>query len=301
MTLRRVGVVALTAMLAWACVGGAGGAGAATVTTTVAPVTTTVTPATTIVAQASTTVSTSVAPAIKVASKPAAKSTLLVLGDSLTWGSNYFSKSQSRLAAAGNFDVVVVDGWWSRRIGGIISTTYSGNNTYKKLVSGGLRPTAVIVALGTNDVYFLSKRREYAALIRELMATIGNIPVVWVNVHRVDTPSNVNRSRLFNTTLERTLAEYPLASIFDWSALVKKNPAVMAWDKIHHSAYGYEVRTKTYLDLAATLAQRSVDMTTTTTTAVVATSVVTTVPVTTVPVTTVAPTTTVATTTTTKP
>lgn len=257
MTLRRAGVVALAVMLAWACVGGMGGG-------------------------------------VGAAERPA-KSTLLVLGDSLTWGSNYFSKSQSRLAAAGNFDTVVVDGWWSRRIGGIVSTTYSGNNTYKKLVSGGLRPSAVIVALGTNDVYFLSKRREYAALIRELMTTIGNIPVVWVNVHRVDTPSNVNRTRLFNTTLERTLAEYPLASIFDWSGLAKRNPAVMAWDKIHHSAYGYEVRTKTYLELAAMLAQRSVDMTTTTT--VVATTVpVTTVPATTLPAATVPATTEPATT-----
>ena len=148
-------------------------------------------------------------------------------------------------------------------------------------MSGGLRPTAVIVALGTNDVYFLSKRREYATLIRELMTTIGNIPVVWVNVHRVDTPSNVNRSRLFNTTLERTLAEYPLASIFDWSGLAKQNPVVMAWDKIHHSAYGYEVRTKTYLDLATVLSQRVVNLTTTTTSAV-PTTVLTSVPATTV-------------------
>lgn len=194
-----------------------------------------------------------------------AKSTLLVLGDSLTWGANYFSKTQSRLTATKQFDTVVVDGWWSRRIGGIVSTTYSGTNTYKKLVSGGLRPTAVIVALGTNDVYFLSKRREYATLIRELMDTIGNVPVVWVNVHRVESPSTVNRSRLFNTTLERVLAEYPLASTFDWSGLAKQNPQVMAWDKIHHSAFGYEVRTKTYLDLAATLAQRVIDATTTTT------------------------------------
>ncbi|MFZ9843516.1 MAG: SGNH/GDSL hydrolase family protein [Ilumatobacteraceae bacterium] len=249
MTLRRAGVFALAVIVAWACVGGVGGG-------------------------------------VGAAERPA-KSTLLVLGDSLTWGSNYFSKSQSRLAAAGNFDTVVVDGWWSRRIGGIVSTTYSGNNTYKKLVSGGLRPSAVIVALGTNDVYFLSKRREYAALIRELMTTIGNIPVVWVNVHRVDTPSNVNRTRLFNTTLERTLAEYPLASIFDWSGLAKRNPAVMAWDKIHHSAYGYEVRTKTYLELAAMLAQQLVDMTTTTATSVATTVPVTMVPATTVPATTV--------------
>ncbi|MFM7082870.1 MAG: SGNH/GDSL hydrolase family protein [Actinomycetota bacterium] len=222
----------------------------------------------------------------------APKKTLLVLGDSLTWGANYFAKTQSRLTASGQYDVVVVDGWWSRRIGGIISTTYSGTNTYKKLVAGGLRPTAVIVGLGTNDVYFLSKRREYATLIRELMDTIGEVPVVWVNVHRVESPSTVNRSRLFNDTLERVIAEYPLASTFDWAGLAKKSPTVMAWDKIHHSPSGYEVRTKVYLELAATLAQRASDMTTTTT--VAPTTVPTTVAPTTVPPTTVAPTTTLA-------
>ena len=277
MKLRRAGLIALAATLAWAAAGDATSAGAATTVPAVTTVPTTV-PTTTVPTTMPAT--TTVAAPSNVAAKRPAKSTLLVLGDSLTWGSNYFSKAQSRLAASGTFDTVVVDGWWSRRIGGIISTTYSGSNTYKKLVSGGLRPTAVIVALGTNDVYFLSKRREYATLIRELMTTIGNIPVVWVNVHRVDTPSNVNRSRLFNTTLERTLAEYPLASIFDWSGLAKQNPVVMAWDKIHHSAYGYEVRTKTYLDLATVLSQRVVNLTTTT--SAVPTTVLTSVPATTV-------------------
>ncbi len=48
--------------------------------------------------------------------------TLLVLGDSLTWGANYFAKSQARLAAANNFDVVLVDSRWGRRISGLTST-----------------------------------------------------------------------------------------------------------------------------------------------------------------------------------
>jgi len=208
--------------------------------------------------------------------------TLLVLGDSLTWGSNFFAKAQSRLAATGQFESVVVDGWWSRRIGGIISTTYSGTNTYKKLTSNGVRPTAVIVALGTNDVFFLSRRREYATLIRELMDTIGNVPVVWVNVHRVESPTTVNRSRLFNDTLTRVIAEYPLASTFDWASVAKQNSAIMAWDKIHHTPTGYEVRTKAYLEIAALLAQRATDMTTTTTVAPT-TVVPTTVAPTTVP------------------
>ena len=211
-----------------------------------------------------------------------------MLGDSITWGANYFTKTQPRMAAAGNFESVVVDGWWSRRIGGIVSTTYSGTNTYRKLVDGGLRPTAVIVGLGTNDVYFLSKRREYAVLIRELMDTIGPIPVVWYNVNRVESPTMIVRSRLFNDTLARVLAEYPLASIYDWAAVAKANSRVTAFDKIHLTPTGYEVRTVKYLESAAVLAQRASDMTTTTTTTTTST-------------TTVAPTTTVAMTTTLAP
>ena len=209
-----------------------------------------------------------------------------MLGDSITWGANYFAKTQARLSAAGNFESVVVDGWWSRRIGGIVSTTYSGTNTYRKLVAGGVRPTAVIVGLGTNDVYFLSKRREYAVLIRELMDTIGPIPVVWYNVNRVESPTMIVRSRLFNDTLARVLAEYPLASIYDWAAVAKANLNVTAFDKIHLTPTGYEVRTVKYLESATVLAQRASDMTTTTTTVAPTTTLV--------PTTTIAPTSTLA-------
>jgi len=224
------------------------------------------------------------------------KTTLVVLGDSITWGANYFTKTQTRMSAAGNFESVVVDGWWSRRIGGIVSTTYSGTNTYRKLVDGGVRPTAVIVGLGTNDVYFLSKRREYAALIRELMDTIGPIPVVWYNVNRVESPTMIVRSRLFNDTLARVLTDYPLASIYDWSDLAKANSHVTAFDKIHLTPTGYEVRTVKYLESAAVLAQRASDMTTTTTTTT--TTIAPTTTATVPPSTTLATTTTLAPTTT---
>lgn len=194
-------------------------------------------------------------------------STLLVLGDSLTWGANYFAKTQSQLAATQTFDNVIVDGWWSRRIGGIVSTTYSGANTYKNTyLKKRVYPTAVIVALGTNDVYFLSKKREYIAVIRELMDAIGPVPVVWLNVHRVDSSRTTARSRVFNRTLERVLAEYPLASVYDWANKAKTTSRLMAFDKIHLTPSGYKVRSNVYAELATTLAQRVSDATSTTTT-----------------------------------
>ena len=194
--------------------------------------------------------------------------TLLVLGDSLTWGANYFAKSQARLAAANNFDLVLVDSRWGRRISGLSSTRYSGNAALKQLIADGVRPTAVIVALGTNDVAIFTKRREYVTLIQDLMTTIGNVPVAWVNVHRIDSASTIRGSRRFNAALGQVLANYPLANVFDWAEVAKKNPKVIDSDKIHLTPLGHEVRTKVYLELATTLAQRASDMTTTTTSTV---------------------------------
>jgi lysophospholipase L1-like esterase len=191
--------------------------------------------------------------------------TLLVLGDSLTWGTNYFSKSQARLAAANNFNVVLVDSRWGRRISGLTSTRYSGNAALKQLITDGVRPTAVIVALGTNDVAIFTKRREYVTLIQELMSTIGNVPVAWVNVHRIDSASTIRGSKRFNAAVGQVLANYPLANVFDWAEVAKNNPKVIDPDKIHLTPLGHEVRTKAYLEIAATLAQRASDMTTTTT------------------------------------
>lgn len=195
----------------------------------------------------------------------APKNTLVVLGDSLTWGTNYFAKSQTRLAAAGQFESVLVDSRWGRRISGPSSTRYSGSVAYKQLIATGVRPTAVLVALGTNDVAILAKPREYVAVIQDLMNTIGNVPVVWVNVHRVDSATTTRQSQRFNAVLARELAKYPQASVYDWVNVVKTTPSVLDPDKIHLTPLGSEVRTRVYLELAAALAQRASDATSTTT------------------------------------
>lgn len=192
----------------------------------------------------------------RTAPTPAAPATLLVLGDSLTWGANYFAKLRARLSAQGTFDIVVVDGWWSRRIGGIVSTKYSGVNTLRALRKAGVNPAAVIVGLGTNDVQFLGRPREYAPLIDELLTEIGPVPVAWLNVHRVETATTTRRSRIFNRTLATVAESRPHVTVVDWAAVVSASPRLMAFDKIHLQPSGYEARTKLVLDVASDLWNR---------------------------------------------
>jgi len=71
---------------------------------------------------------------------------------------------------------------------------------------------------------------------------------------------------VFNRTLERVLAEYPLASVYDWADKAKTTSRLMAFDKIHLTPSGYKVRSNVYAELATTLAQRVSDATSTTTT-----------------------------------
>ncbi len=192
----------------------------------------------------------------------AAPATLLVLGDSLTWGANYFAKLHARLSAQGTFDIVVVDGWWSRRIGGIVSTKYSGVNTLRALRKAGVNPAAVIVGLGTNDVQFLGKPAQYVPLIEELIGEIGPVPVAWLNVHRVETATTTRRSRIFNRTLGTVAERYPNVTVIDWASVVSTTPRLMAFDKIHLQPSGYEARTKVVLDTAGDLWNRHVAATT---------------------------------------
>ena len=215
---------------------------------------------------------------------------LLILGDSITWGTEYFAKSQKLIVADAQWANVVIDGQYSRRVAfptPNASTKYSGVKTFKKLSDSGLRADAVIVALGSNDVAIETKEAVYELIIRDLLKTIGNVPVTWLTVNRRDTPEIAKRSVIFNQVLVRLASEYPNLVIEDWYSLIAKRTKWMAWDKVHLTPSGYQARAKMHQRLARELYDRHIIATTPTTTT---TTTTTTVPVT-VPVTTVPPTT----------
>ena len=218
---------------------------------------------------------------------------LLILGDSITWGTEYFAKSQKLIVADAQWANVVIDGQYSRRVAfptPNASTKYSGVKTFKKLSDSGLRADAVIVALGSNDVAIETKEAVYELIIRDLLKTIGNVPVTWLTVNRRDTPEIAKRSVIFNQVLVRLASEYPNLVIEDWYSLIAKRTKWMAWDKVHLTPSGYQARAKMHQRLARELYDRHIIATTPTTTTTTTTVPPTTVPVT-VTVTTVPPTT----------
>ena len=181
--------------------------------------------------------------------------TLLILGDSLTYGAAYkgFGNVEPQLMALGTFDQVKIDGVWARNISGPARTSRNGVKTYKKLLVDGLRPSAVIVALGSNDIQQSAKPAFHAAQIRELLAVIGDIPIVWINILRTDQPYYPQRSAMFNRVLLRLAGEYPNLSVVDWASMLAAHPKWFAYDKLHLQPRGYKVRATVYVEAAQAL------------------------------------------------
>ena len=201
--------------------------------------------------------------------------TLLILGDSITWGTNYkgFGNVTQQLQALNTFDKVIVDGAFSRNISGPANTLRNGVKTYAKYLKEKVRPSAVIVALGSNDLQGSIKVRYYEDRIRELLILIGDIPVVWVNVLRIDSQYYVRASAVFNRVLNRVALDYPNVSVVDWHTMISANPKWFAFDKLHLQPVGYRARATLYIETAQNLWNVVVPTTTTTTTIVAVTTI----------------------------
>lgn len=212
--------------------------------------------------------------------------TLLVIGDSITVGTQYpgFGNVTPLLQALGSFSKVIVDAAYSRNISGPASTKRNGVKTYKQLLKNGVRPTAVLIALGSNDLQQSRLASFHEPRIRELLALIGDIPVVWINVLRTDSTFYTRRSAMFNALLARLAPEYPNLTVVDWASMIVQNPKWFAFDKLHLQPIGYRARASVYVQAAEAM---WVALTPTTTTTTSTTSVpATTIPETTIPETT---------------
>jgi len=103
-----------------------------------------------------------------------------------------------------------------------------------------------VLALGTNDTanVYVGSSIGRLARIQRMMSTIGNQPVMWVNVKSLlgGGPYSEQNMELWDDALLQACHEYPNMRVFDWASVVQD-----AWyidDGIHYNTPGYAARSR---------------------------------------------------------
>jgi peptidoglycan/LPS O-acetylase OafA/YrhL len=112
-----------------------------------------------------------------------------------------------------------------------------------------------VLALGTNDTadVYVGSPVSLSARIQQMMAVIGNQPVMWVNVISLpEAPVDYSEPQmeLWNQALVRACAKYPNMRVYDWAAVAK--PQWFISDGIHYTSAGYAARSHLIASALAT-------------------------------------------------
>ena len=219
-----------------------------------------------------------VATASRPAIGPNGQGTVLVVGDSLTFGANYFGKLAVKAQGTNIWTNVVLDAKNGRK------ATVGAKVIANRLTSS---TTAIVVALGTNDMISKSETWYPTYAIDTVMAQAEGLPVLWVNLEFSPTGRADWRARgvRFNRALRAATNRYPNLMIADWNTFfTPKGQSRFVADGVHLSVTGYKTRTTYFINQMRMFGQRIVEATTTTTsttTSTTSTTTSTTVPATT--------------------
>lgn len=166
---------------------------------------------------------------VAVAATPQPLDALFVEGDSLTVGSSRAIKAN----LASDFRQITVDAKVGRNTPAGISRLSSGQNA-----------NVWVVALGTNDA---PDPRTMRRNVKTVLSRAGTRPVLWVSVWRSQEYEGVNRM------LSRLDTRYTQLSVLRWDLFIKDHPELLASDKIHLTAAGYEIRGRMVADAVRSL------------------------------------------------
>jgi hypothetical protein len=224
---------------------------------------------------------------------PNGQGTLLFVGDSLTVGTTYFGTLKTRVNNLRIWPSVIIDA----KVGRL---TTEGAKTIAKKISPST--TAIVVALGTNDMI---SRRDPAyppIAIDTVMEQTRGLPVLWCNVEfsPIGRGDWRFRARRFNRALRDAQSRWPNLIIADWDkAFTPSGKSRYIADGVHLTVSGYKTRATFSISQLKSFGSTIVNASTTTTTTTTTLSPTTTIaPSTTTPTQT---TTTVIATTTTSP
>ena len=211
-----------------------------------------------------------VATASRPAIGPNGQGTVLVVGDSLTFGANYFGRLAVKAQGTNIWTNVVLDAKNGRKatVGAKVIANRLTNST-----------TAIVVALGTNDMISKSESWYPTYAIDTVMEQAGGLPVLWVNLEFSPTGRADWRARgvRFNRALRTSTNRYPNLVIADWNTFfTPKGQSRFVADGVHLSVTGYKTRTTYFINQMKLFGQRIVEATTTTTSTTTSTTSTTT-------------------------
>ena len=193
--------------------------------------------------------------------------TLLVVGDSLTVGTEAFGTLSKKVNALGT--------WTSVKINAKVGRKASlGASVIEKGLTDST--TALVIALGTNDMISKPETWYPRWVIDTVMNKTRGLPVLWVNLEFSQTGRKDWRARgvRFNKELRLAKLRYPNLTIADWNtAFTPKSKSRFINDGVHLTVSGYKTRSSFMVPAIYSFGSAIVNASTTTSTTTTSTTV----------------------------
>ena len=208
-----------------------------------------------------TTTTSSTSTSTTIPNKTYSSKTLFFLGDSLSIGTEVIGDMSTKLLALGIWNKILADCKIGRTItGGAI------NLQSRLLISRNI--SAIVIALGTNDLESRTEGTYPRLAIDLVMAQAQNLPVLWVNIayDKKVHPDYDRRAKKFNAALLLARSTYRNLYIATWYDTVAKHFSKYEKDGIHLMPGGYRDRTTFLIPVISKFWKKHLRTTTTTTT-----------------------------------
>lgn len=186
--------------------------------------------------------------------------TLLVIGDSLTVGTEAFGSLAKKVSALDTWTNVVIDAKVGRKAS-------LGASVIDKRLNAVT--TALVIALGTNDMISKPETWYPRWVIDNVMKKTRGLPVLWVNLEFSPTGRSDWRARgvRFNKELRLAKLRYPNLTIADWNtAFTPKSKSKFINDGVHLTVSGYKTRSSFMVPQISSFGVSIVNASTTTST-----------------------------------
>ena len=185
---------------------------------------------------------------------------LLIVGDSLTVGTEAFGTLSTKVNSLGIWTNVAMDAKVGRKAS-------LGASVIEKGLTA--TTTAIVIALGTNDMISKSETWYPRWVIDIVMQKTRSLPVLWVNLEFSQTGRSDWRARgvRFNKELRLAKLRYPNLAIADWNtAFTPVSKSRFIEDGVHLSVSGYKTRSNFLVPAISSFGTMIVNASSTTTT-----------------------------------